>query len=477
MMYWWKRSLAGQFIVFMLAALAFGQMAAFLVSSRQREAAIRETVETDFIARTAALSGVLAAVPETMRSNVLLASSTGYARFWLSDRDPVADADAWYDTAKAYLRLSVSELILQGNSGNLNDLVGRTVTNISSSDITDWRPFQSSPAIPNAYFLHYSDRAGMGITQNLGNDVWLNATYYKAIPPDLLSTQSLLSMGITAVVLSMIGVLVANRIGRPLRRLTTSAEALGRGETIELSPPDSPDDIRKLYEAFDLMQVRLRRFVDDRTRMLAAIGHDLRTPLTTLRLRAEFVTDPEIQQKILSTVDEMQTMTEATLSFARSEATSEETRTVDLAALLGSLCDDMAELDHDVEFQESDRLSYRCRPDNLKRAVRNLIENALRYAGSAKVSLLESQGIIEIRVDDHGPGIPQAQFEQVFAPFYRIEDSRSRETGGVGLGLSIARAIVRHHGGDLTLSANHPGLRASVVLPVATVAEQPKLNA
>ncbi|WP_426130914.1 sensor histidine kinase [Pararhizobium sp. PWRC1-1] len=466
MMLWWKKSLAGQFIVFILAALLVGQTIAFLISSRQRESAIRQSVESDFLNRTAALSSVLETVPDDMRRNVLIASSTGYVRFWLSDRDPSSDPYAWYKTAQSYLGVSVSDLIRSQNVDGAAPEATIATTTLGDPDVTDWHPFASEPAIPDARFLHFSSHEGMGIVQKLGDNSWLNAAYYKPTPPGLWSSQSILSIGITAIALSLIGVLVARQIARPLRRLTVSAEALGRGEAINLSPPSAPDDIRQLYEAFDRMQLRLRRFVDDRTRMLAAIGHDLRTPLTTLRLRAEFVTDPELQSKILATVDEMQTITEATLSFAKSEATAEETRTVDLTALLGSLCDDLAELGHEVVFQERDRISYRCRPDNLKRAVRNLIENALRYAGRAVVKVDTLPDSIEILIEDDGPGIPSGEYEQVFMPFYRIESSRNRETGGVGLGLSIARAIVRHHGGEILLSPNNPGLRAAVVLPV-----------
>jgi signal transduction histidine kinase len=468
---WWKKSLAGQFIGFVLAALLAGQTIAFLISSNQREAAIRQAIEGDFVSRTAALSSVLEKLPVQMRHDVLLGNSTGYARFWISTTNPQLDAGAWYRVAQAYLSQRIAELIANNGAADAAILAAAEKSRVGNEDpqLSNWAPLRSSlwqNDSDTVHFLHFSDGEGMGIAKQLNDGTWLNAAYYKPTPPDMLTSQSLLSIGITAAVLSLIGILIANRIARPLRDLALSAEALGRGETVALSPPKGPDDIRQLYESFDRMQLRLRRFIDDRTRMLAAIGHDLRTPLTTLRLRAEFVKDPELQQKILATVDEMQMMTEETLSFVRSEAASEETRTIDVAALLGSLCDDLAELGHDVSFSETDRISYRCRPDNLKRAVRNLIENALRYAGNASVSIQTSQTSIAILVDDDGPGIPASEREQVFAPFYRIEHSRNRETGGVGLGLSIARAIVRHHGGDIVLSPNNPGLRAAVVLPL-----------
>jgi signal transduction histidine kinase len=201
--------------------------------------------------------------------------------------------------------------------------------------------------------------------------------------------------------------------------------------------------------------------------MLAAIGHDLRTPLTSLRLRAEFVNDRDTQERMLKTIAEIQAMAEAALSFAREEATREETRTVEISALTQSLCDDLAELGFDVTFSESHKINYRCRPEALRRALRNLVENAVRYGERARVSLIKSPDGVEIIVDDDGPGIPEDMFEQVFAPFFRLENSRNRETGGVGLGLSIARTIVRHHGGDISLSNRNKALRAIVSLPDA----------
>jgi signal transduction histidine kinase len=266
-------------------------------------------------------------------------------------------------------------------------------------------------------------------------------------------------------VLSVIGILVARGIVRPMRRLAVAAEALGRGETIAPLPECGPDDIRQTAEAFNRMQERLQRFVEDRTRMLAAIGHDLRTPLTTLRLRAEFVSEPELQDKMLKTIHEIETMTEATLAFAREDATAEATRTIDLCALVESLCEDLAELGGDITFTEGAAVVYRCRPETLRRAIRNLVENAIRYGERARVSLRRTEETIDILVEDDGPGIPEDAVEQVFAPFHRLEHSRNRETGGVGLGLSIARAMARRHGGDVILQNTGSGLVATISLP------------
>jgi signal transduction histidine kinase len=273
-----------------------------------------------------------------------------------------------------------------------------------------------------------------------------------------------ISLGIAALALSLIAMLIARRIARPMRELAQAAEAVGRGEGVAPLPECGPDDIRRTAEAFNRMQSRLRRFIEDRTRMLAAIGHDLRTPITSMRLRTEFVADEETRSKLLATLDEMQTMTEATLAFAREDAMREETRAVDLAALMESMCADLSDLGWDVSFSNGERITYRCRPDGLRRAVRNLIENAVRYGERARVSLGASGDAIEIAVEDDGPGIPSREFERVFAPFVRLESSRNRDTGGAGLGLAIARSIVRAHGGDITL-ANAKGLRVAIRLP------------
>jgi signal transduction histidine kinase len=256
------------------------------------------------------------------------------------------------------------------------------------------------------------------------------------------------------------------RMTRPMADLAAAAERLGRGEAVPPVPERGPEDVRQTTRAFNRMHDRLQRFVQDRTRMLAAISHDLRTPLTSLRLRAEFVDDEEMRSKILETLDEMQRMTEATLAFAREEARREDTRAVDLATLVESLCEDLRDLDMDVTYGGPPSLLYPCRSVSLKRAVRNLVENAVIYGRRARVALDETAAEVCVTIDDDGPGIPEADFERVFAPFVRLEESRSQETGGIGLGMAIARSIVRGHGGDITLAnRTEGGLRVTLHLP------------
>jgi signal transduction histidine kinase len=261
------------------------------------------------------------------------------------------------------------------------------------------------------------------------------------------------------------------RLMRPVRLLAEAADRLGRDVNAPPLPEGGPSEVATAARAFNVMAGRIRRFVADRTQMLAAIGHDLRTPITRLRLRAEFMDDDEQRRKMLSDLDEMEQMIAATLAFARDDAAAEPASPIDLAALCRTVADEAAdarpELAEAITFDGPERLTVRARPIALKRAIANLVSNALAYGGAARLTLSAREGgAVRLAVEDDGPGIPEAELEGVFAPFKRLEASRNRETGGTGLGLTIARNILRAHGGDVVL-ANRPGggLRAVASLP------------
>jgi signal transduction histidine kinase len=224
--------------------------------------------------------------------------------------------------------------------------------------------------------------------------------------------------------------------------------------------------VRRAARAFNEMQGRIRRLLEDRMQMVAAISHDLRTPITRLKLRAEFVEDQEQREKMLRDLDEMETMIRETLALAREDANPEPRGKVDLVQLLA---DSVEGLDHvAVEIEPAlakGAAIIEAQPIALKRAVSNLIENAVVYGKRAHVRLVQTPKEFEIRIEDEGPGIPETELERVFRPFYRLEPSRNRESGGAGLGLAIARTVARTNGGDIVL-ANRPegGLRATIVL-------------
>ncbi|MGF6179000.1 ATP-binding protein, partial [Ensifer sp. 4252] len=276
----------------------------------------------------------------------------------------------------------------------------------------------------------------------------------------------LIPMAASGALVLIVVATVIHWITRPLSVLAHAAERIGRGEDVHSLPPEGPVEVRDTMTAFNTMEQRLTQFVRDRTQLLAAISHDIRTPLTSLRLRVEMVDDVELRTAMVRTIDEMRQMIEATLSFARDDAHSEEARTVDLVALLEAAADDLAGGGHEIPVLGPDRLPVRCHPLRLKRAVSNLIENATRYGGGAQIGVGLVEETIVITIDDNGPGIADSELKTVFEPFVRLDKSRSPETGGFGLGLATARSIVKSHGGELTL-VNRPGggLRAQICLP------------
>lgn len=479
----WNRSLAGQLVGFMLVALVLSQGISFLIYYDERGQALRDALKEEFLVRSASVARLLETTPPAYHADVLQAVDTIYSRFWITSEVP-DDVTVWKQSAWRHLRDRQPDAGGAGQVGPGSDgqeaadgvapaMAAGADRSAAADCWWDQLPAGDWPLDRPARFVRLDNAFGAGLVVQLEGGTWLNAAMAKNRKPAWMS-QSAASLTIAAVLLSLIAVLVARRIARPMNRLAQAAEALGRGEASDLLPEDGPEDIRRTAEAFNRMQERLRRFVDDRTGMLAAIGHDLRTPITSLRLRAEFITDAEMRGRILATLDEMQAMTEATLAFAREEASGEPTRLVDLAALAESVCSDLSDLDWDVAFADSARIPYRCRPASLRRAMRNLIENAVRYGERARVAMTVTGDWIEVVVDDDGRGIPDTEFERVFTPFVRLESSRSRATGGVGLGLSVARTIARSHGGDVVLQ-NRPdgGLRARIRLPQGAAGSAP----
>lgn len=261
--------------------------------------------------------------------------------------------------------------------------------------------------------------------------------------------------------------LVVTRLVRPLRDLTDAARRFrGRGETMSVEPR-GPLDIRRAIEAFNAMGARVGAMIDEKDRMLGAIGHDLRTPLASLRIRAETVEPADERERMIATIEEMTALLDDTLELARSGRTSEAARPLDLGALIDAVVEEFRAMGHDVRFEGDARVVAAVRPNLVRRAVRNLIDNAVKYAGSAVASVTLQDGRVRIEVQDLGPGIPADRLADVQEAFVRLEQSRSRATGGTGLGLTLARAAAQLHGGELEL-VNRPegGLAARLLLPL-----------
>jgi signal transduction histidine kinase len=296
---------------------------------------------------------------------------------------------------------------------------------------------------------------------------WL--TFATALPESgaSFSRQFIIAMFVMALIIVAVSVWAVRRMTRPLASLAAAAERLGRDGQAPPLPETGTVETVQAARAFNAMQVRLRALIDNRTRLFSAVSHDLRTPLTLLRLRAENVENREERDRMVATIAEMDAMIGAALSYARDDASGEPSRPTDLTALTQSIVDDLAATGMPVTLDPPAGPAVRdCRPPALKRALVNLIDNAVKYGKAARVSVASEAGGVTIAVDDDGPGIPEAEIARVFEPFYRVEASRSRDTGGVGLGLAIAKSIVESHGGTLVLrNRSGGGLRAEVALP------------
>lgn len=251
------------------------------------------------------------------------------------------------------------------------------------------------------------------------------------------------------LILTIFSVWMARSIVQPLGRLATAAERLGRDREPTLITGMRHPEFVAIADTFNAMQLRLKRYIDQRVQMLAAISHDLRTPLTRLRLLAEYVQDGEQRTQLKSNVAEMETMVADALAFMRNEARHEPVETVDLAALLISLADIRKDMGEDVIYSGPDHLDIRCRPVAMRRALDNLIANGCRYGEAVRIALSVLGEAVVIDVSDRGPGIPPEDAERAFTPFVRLDSSRSRETGGTGLGLAISRDVIRSHGGEI----------------------------
>lgn len=262
--------------------------------------------------------------------------------------------------------------------------------------------------------------------------------------------------------LSLLAVRLATR---PMQQLADAADAFGGNLDAPPLVEAGPTEVVRAAQAFNRMQHRLRTLIAERSRALEAVSHDLRTPLTRLRLRADLIDDDALRGQLNADIDDMQRMVEATLDYLRGLQDQESIQTIDIQALLQSLAADHDALGRDVSVAPGHAAPFAGRLSALKRALNNLIDNAVKYGGRARIHVDDAADALRFSVDDDGPGIPEADLQRVAEPYVRLDASRNRATGGVGLGLAIARDVARLHGGELVL-LNRPGggLRASLTL-------------
>ena len=449
------RSLRGQTLLVMLVGLLVSHGIAIALYSDDRGDALTLIEAEDMAERIAGMVMLIAQLPREQHEGVARASSTSAFRVTVgelpAEAGPAEAGDGLAAQLDPYLRDLIAGLA-----------PGWSVVAVRSAPATGAPTSpEGTSAVPSTRFHHL-------LSASIRSDDGQTLSFVTSIPGRRLPWPAPVGhyiLVLTALVLA-VSVWSVGRVTRPLQVLARAAEGLGRDIAETPLAEQGPVEVVTAVRALNAMQERLRRLIDNRTRMLAAISHDLRTPVTRLRLRAEFLGKAEEREKFLETLDEMDAMIAAFLAFAREGGDLEPLRTVDMAALVESLCGDLAEAGLPVEVEVPDKSLLRCRRWEIGRAVANLIDNAVKYGGGARVSLTDRADAVEVFVDDDGPGIPADRLDGMCMPFVRGDESRSPLRSGFGLGLSIAKAIVEAHGGELSL-ANRPqgGLRARMVVP------------
>jgi signal transduction histidine kinase len=316
--------------------------------------------------------------------------------------------------------------------------------------------------------MRHAEGAGLSFVAQVRLQDGTLATFDSRAPSTTASWpyRLLLSIAVLLVAVILVSLIAVRWVTRPLNALADAADELGRNINRPAMLETGPLEVARAARAFNQMQSRLSGYLSERTRVLAAMSHDLKTPVTRLRLRAELLDDAQLRAKFTGDLQEMESMVSATLDFLRGMENSEPVRPVDIMALLESLQTDIQETGGTVAIDGQTSKPYPGRAQALKRGIGNLVENAVKYGQRAHVIVDDNDARLELRIKDEGPGIPPDELDKVFEPFYRVEASRNRDTGGTGLGLPIARGVAELHGGRLVL-ANRPGggLEATLTLP------------
>ncbi len=442
------RSLFGRLVLVLITGLIVAQIIATLLSLHERDQALVYFSDQQWAQRDVEAVQLMEILPIAERAQV--------ARILTSPRLTVTLADNADATVAGALPLDADAVAFEGQ---LRELLPRYAVRGYLLHVPVQRPVRVA-----SFKLGYRTRSIIEVQIRGGQ--WVIFDHLRPLqlagwPYPLLVDIAVL---LTAVIL--LSLFAVRWMTRPLSVLSAAADELGRDIRRSPVPERGPVEVRRAARAFNEMQTRLVRYVEDRTRLLTAISHDLKTPITRMRLRAELLEDETLKGKLVRDLQDMENMTNATLDFLRGLEMNETSQPIDLMALLESVQLDAVETGQPVSLQGNVSHFFAGRPQALRRCLENLIGNAVRYGKRAAISVEDGGATITIRVRDAGKGIPENQLEKVFEPYYRLEEARSQAGGGTGLGLGIARNIAVLHGGTLTLR-NHPegGLEAVLKLP------------
>jgi len=464
-------TLTGRLVLVTIVAVAVSYAVAIVLFSNERGAALRRAAETAVIERVAYTTERLRESQASQReAQVRLIRDFGI-RYSLDHTPTVASSTGDGGRLASLLSDRLGDARVQARSrtldvpsrrwGRFRDDRGPPDSGEPGPPPDDSDVVVRAPPDPDAPRIQITE---VTFSVQLENGTWLNAI--ARLPGPRPAPFSLLISALIAVVATGAGAaLIARQIGRPLADLATAARALGSGQSNVVAPVSGPDDVRRASTAFNAMAERLGRQLGRQRQMLWALSHDLRTPITALRLRAELIEDEAQRQRLLAPIAEMEQLTEQALSLARAGASDEARVRVDLAEIARTLCGELQDMGVNVTADAPTAVMVDCRPSEIARALRNLAENAAKYAGSGVLHVYRSNGSVIAEVTDDGPGVAPEQLTRLTAPFFRSDAARS-EPNGAGLGLAITQAIADEHGGKLELTNRTPrGFSAKLILP------------
>lgn len=462
-----RQSMRVQTTVIIIVAFLLSHVAGYIIYTLDRRDALEMTEAIDIAERAAGISRLTRDLPSSWQGEIVQFSDSRAFRVWTSSLPAVEAHDISDDEGDilAYLRSQVPRIADHEMRVSLVD---------SISDIRRLPPFGTSSRSGAAVIAGdpFNDGPGLAISIRHSDIEWVNFIGAINTPKSLLPELLAINLLSAAVGISLVAFWLVGRVTRPLAEFADTAEGLGRDLSREPMPVQGPREVAVATEALNGMQRRLLRLIQSRTDLLAAISHDLRTPLTQLRLRLELMPVSADRRKVLQTIDDMDSTIGTFLAYARAAHESELASRIDLGALVSSICDDLADCGAPVSCDCSAGLIVRCKRLAIKRAITNLVDNALKYGGQAEVSVAPCSAGVVVRIQDHGPGIPDAEIDMVLKPFYRgkAAPGRARQPG-TGLGLSIAQAILEDHGCELRLTNPvQGGLRAEIIMPLAAAA-------
>jgi signal transduction histidine kinase len=459
----WPKTLTSQTIIVLVVGLTVSHFLSMLIYSGDRIETLTMLGGRNIAQRIANVSHLIDETPIEWRQRIVDSVSDPSFRVALTPESMLVSGENESAQGRAFGTFLDSQLHGDGQREIRIQLLETDEHRAQPlhDDMGSWMRLHMMRVVHGMH-LHQAIRVSI----KLEDRSWLN--FSSSIPdsPSLWSSPSLLSMGAMATAVIFLSVWVVRRLSSPLRGFAMAAHRLGRDVNAPSLNENGPNEVRDAARAFNGMQAQLVGMIEHRKRMLAAISHDLRTPITLLKLRTESLPESHDKERMLATLDDMEQIISSTLTFSRQDAEIEDRRTVDLVAMLDAICEDLQDAGQMVLFEDpGKRVRYDCQQVALKRAVTNLIDNAVKFGSTADVSIEQNQDWIEIVVEDDGPGIDPSKLNDVFMPFIRGDDARSEENGGVGLGLSIAQTIAQNHGGDITLE-NKPdhGMRAILKL-------------